>query len=132
MMRSEFDDIRAHIAAEGRRPGGDLLQLATELLDDLEQVRMRETMLRSYYLRLLTAARATVAAEAAGDPAPLTFLTHELAKHGQLPTGEQVQQVLADAGRTQSLVPSLDEPARRGPRQAAIRYCTGMSRRLRG
>ncbi|WP_055480799.1 hypothetical protein [Sphaerimonospora mesophila] len=132
MTRSEFDDIRAHIAAEGRRPGGDLLQLAGELLDDLEQVRTREAMLRSYYLRLLTAARATVAAEAAGDPAPLTFLMHELAKHGQLPTEEQVEHVLADAGRTQALMPSLDEPARRGPRQAAGRYCTGMSRKLRG
>ncbi|MFC0866260.1 hypothetical protein ACFHYQ_28585 [Sphaerimonospora cavernae] len=132
MTRSEFDDIRAHIAAEGRRPGSDLLQLAGELLDDLEQVRMREVTLRSYYLRLLTAARATVAAEAAGDPAPLTFLAHELAKHAQLPSGEPVERILSDAGRTQALVPRADEPGRRGPRQSGGRYCGGMSRKLRG
>jgi hypothetical protein len=132
MTRSEFDDIRAHIAAEAARPG-DLLQLAHELLDDLEQVRMREAILRSYYLELLTAARATMAAQAAGDPAPLTFLQHELAKHGQLPTEDQVQRILSDALTAQTLLTSLDDPLpRRTARAGRATRCGGVSRTLRG
>ncbi len=50
-QRSEFDDIRAHITAEARH-AGDLLRIARELLDDLEQARMREASLRNYYLAL--------------------------------------------------------------------------------
>ncbi|MFC7647937.1 hypothetical protein ACFQX6_51240 [Streptosporangium lutulentum] len=64
MTRSEFDDIRAHIDAEADHPG-DLLRVARSLLNDLEDARMREATLRAYYLRLLTAARATVAAKTA-------------------------------------------------------------------
>ncbi|WP_036332793.1 hypothetical protein [Microbispora sp. ATCC PTA-5024] len=133
MTRSEFDDIRAHIAAEAGRPG-DLLQLARELLDDLEQVRMREVALRTHYLGLLTAARATVAAEDAGDPVPTTFLRHELDKHGQLPSGEQVQRILADAATAQRLLACLDEPAPRQSSRKAVRgpRCGGVSRTLRG
>ena len=88
MTRSEFDDIRAHIDAEADHPG-DLIRVARSLLSDLEDARMREATLRAYYLRLLTAARATVAAEAAGYPEPLTFLTDELGKRGQLPATEE-------------------------------------------
>jgi hypothetical protein len=131
MTRSEFDDIRAHIAAEAGRPGGDLLQLAADLLDDLEQLRVREVMLRSHYLGLLTAARATVAAEAAGAPDPLAFLVHELDKNGQLPSGEQVERILSDAAAAQALVASLDEPPRRSS-HARLHHCGGMSRTLRG
>lgn len=131
MTRSEFDDIRAHIAAEGRRPGGGLVELARELLDDLEHVRMRELTLRSYYLRLLSAARATVAADAAGDPAPLTFLVRELAEHDRLPPEEQIERILSDAESTEALMTSLDERGRRVPREIRTRHCGGMSRRLR-
>ncbi|WP_449061471.1 hypothetical protein [Planomonospora algeriensis] len=111
MTRSEFDDIRAHIAAEADHHD-DLLLLARSLLDDLEAARMREATLRSYYLRLLTAARATVAAEAAGHPAPLTFLTAELGERGQLPAGEEVNRILADARTATALVAALEQPPR--------------------
>lgn len=130
MTRSEFDDIRAHIAAEPAH-AGDLLQIARELLDDLEHARMREAHLRSYYLGLLTAARATMAASGAGDVAPLTFLEHELRKHGQLPCGDDAQRVLADAKAAQSLVPRTDDPAPlRRTGGARSRMCTGASRAL--
>ncbi|MBO4269888.1 hypothetical protein [Microbispora triticiradicis] len=129
-MRSEFDDIRAHITAEPAR-AGDLLELAHALLDDLEQLRTREAILRSHYLGLLTAARATVAADVVGDQAPLTFLEHELARHGQLPDGEQAPRILADAAGAQAMLAHLDEPA--PPRARAPRgpHCGGVSRRLR-
>ncbi|MBG0815182.1 hypothetical protein [Planomonospora sp. ID82291] len=137
MTRSEFDDIRAHIAAEADHHD-DLLLLARSLLDDLEAARMREATLRSYYLRLLTSARATVAAEAAGHPAPLTFLVAELAERGQLPAGEEeVNRILADARTAAALVASLEQsPARpqtpmRTPGQGArARRCAGTSRTL--
>ncbi|MBD3144862.1 hypothetical protein IEQ31_16920 [Microbispora camponoti] len=132
MMRSEFDDIRAHITAEPPRPS-ELLELAHSLLDDLEQLRTREAILRSHYLALLTAARATVAADAAGHPASLTFLQHELSEHGQLPDGEQAQRILSDAVAAQSMLAHLDEPA--GPRRSRVArapLCGGVSRSLRG
>ncbi|WP_406312160.1 hypothetical protein OHA77_26450 [Streptosporangium sp. NBC_01639] len=131
MTRSEFDDIRAHIDAEADHPG-DLLRVARALLSDLEDARMREATLRSYYLRLLTAARATAAAEVAGYPEPLTFLTDELAKRGQLPaTEDEVSRILADARTAAALLAHLEEaPAAitgTGPR---TRRCAGTSRSL--
>ncbi|GII57061.1 hypothetical protein Pth03_54500 [Planotetraspora thailandica] len=133
MTRSEFDDIRAHIAAEDPR-SGDLLEIAHTLLDDLEQLRMREAILRTNYLRLLTAARATMAADMAGDAAPMTFLTHELEEHGQMPSGEQIQHILSDARAGQTLLARLEEPSaprRSIPARLAVR-CVGATRRLRG
>jgi len=124
--RSEFDDIRAHITAEAR-PAHELLELATALLDDLEQARLREARLRSYYLSLLTAARATVAAHEAGHPAPFTFLEHELSRRGQMPTGAEVDRILTDARTAQTLVPHLDEARRTAPSARVIR-CAGISR----
>ncbi|GAT69792.1 hypothetical protein PS9374_05472 [Planomonospora sphaerica] len=137
MTRSEFDDIRAHIAAEADHHD-DLLLLARSLLDDLEAARMREATLRSYYLRLLTAARATAAADAAGHPAPLTFLTAELGERGQLPTGEEeVNRILADARTAAALVASLERlpareqvPPRTTGKGARARRCAGTSRTL--
>jgi hypothetical protein len=74
-----------------------------------------------------------VAAETAGDPAPLTFLMHELAKHGQLPSGEQVQRILSDARTAQALLACVDEPApRRSAPGSRVRLCGGVSRTLRG
>lgn len=134
MTRSEFDDIRAHIAAEADHPT-DLLRIAHTLLDDLEQARLRETTLRTYYLGLLTAARAAVAAERAGDPAPLTFVEHELDKRGQLPAGdEDVMRILADARATTALLAAMDtksSPRRRrtGP-ISRLRRCGGTTRPL--
>jgi hypothetical protein len=98
MTRSEFDDIRAHIAAESAH-ASDLLQVAHELLDDLEQVRTREAALRSHYFRLLKAARAAVAADAVGDPAPLAFLMDELDQHGPLPSSGQEARRSTPSGR---------------------------------
>ncbi|GGL09593.1 hypothetical protein [Planomonospora parontospora] len=136
MTRSEFDDIRAHIAAEADHRD-DLLLLARSLLDDLETARMREATLRSYYLRLLTAARATAAADAAGHPAPLTFLTAELGERGQLPAGEEVNRILADARTAAALVASLEglpareqAPPRTTGKGARARRCAGTSRTL--
>jgi hypothetical protein len=109
MTRSEFDDIRAFIAAAETRPA-DLLPLARTLVDDLEHTRRREAVLRTYYLRLLTAARASVAAEATGAVDPFTFLKDELAKRGQLPrAGEGVHRVLADARTACELVAAVEQ-----------------------
>ncbi|GGO25565.1 hypothetical protein GCM10010116_51290 [Microbispora rosea subsp. aerata] len=129
-MRSEFDDIRAHITAEPPRPS-ELLELAHALLDDLEQLRSRESAVRARYLALLTAAHTTVAADTAGHPAPLTFLRRELAEQGQLPDGEQ--RVVPDAAAAQVMRAPFDEPA--APRRSrAVRgsFCGGVSRSLRG
>ncbi|MGC5014796.1 hypothetical protein ACLQ2R_28865 [Streptosporangium sp. DT93] len=134
MTRSEFDDIRAHIDAEADHPG-DLLRVARSLLNDLEDARMREATLRAYYLRLLTAARATVAAQEAGYPEPLTFLTDELAKRGQLPRSEdEVNRILADAQTAATLLAALEgtpldvTPMNTGG--ARVRRCAGASRGL--
>ncbi|GIH91349.1 hypothetical protein Psi01_19790 [Planobispora siamensis] len=131
MTRSEFDDIRAHITAEADRPG-DLLRVARSLLDDLEVARMREATLRAYYLRLLTAARATVAAQRAGYPEPLTFLTDELAKRGQLPgTEDEVNRVLADAHTAAALLACLEQsPMRTTGSAPRVRKCAGSGRTL--
>ncbi|SDG95190.1 hypothetical protein SAMN05421505_109229 [Sinosporangium album] len=131
MTRSEFDDIRAYIAAEANH-AGDLLRVARNLLDDLEHARMREANLRTHYLRLLTAARAAIAAQMAGDGDPLTFLQHELGAHGQLPgVGEGVNQVLSDARSASEMVAALEPapPRTAGPR---LRRCVGASRTLPG
>ncbi|WP_405141471.1 hypothetical protein OG589_30830 [Sphaerisporangium sp. NBC_01403] len=131
MTRSEFDDIRAHIAAE-EGDSDDLLQIARTLLDDLEQARLREATLRTQYLGLLTAGRATVASAAVGDPDPLTFLRHELDKRGQLPAGdEEVGRILADARMAEALLAHLEEtPPSRVRTSARMRRCGGIARRL--
>jgi hypothetical protein len=133
MTRSEFDDIRAFLADPATH-AGDLLDVARDLVDDLERARMREAWLRTHYLRLLTAARASVAAEYAGAPDPLAFVRHELDEHGQLPRdGETVQRILADAQTAAALLACLTahrqaEPRRRGLR---LRRCVGTARSLR-
>ncbi|MFC4587525.1 hypothetical protein [Sphaerisporangium corydalis] len=131
MTRSEFDDIRAHIAAE-EGDSDDLLQIARTLLDDLEQARLREATLRARYLGLLTAARATVASDAVGDPNPLTFLRHELGKAGQVPSGdEEVVRILADARTAEELLAHIDEAQPTRLRTSArMRRCAGAGRRL--
>jgi hypothetical protein len=131
MTRSEFDDIRAHIAAE-EGDSDDLLQIARTLLDDLEQARLREATLRAQYLGLLTAARATVASDSVGDPSPLTFLRHELGKRGQLPgDDEEAVRILADARMAETLLAHLVEtPPSRLRTSARMRGCAGVSRRL--
>ncbi|MEU7901000.1 hypothetical protein AB0B45_50280 [Nonomuraea sp. NPDC049152] len=130
MTRSEFDDIRAAIADESNRVS-DLLRIASTLLDDLEHVRMREAALRSYYLRLVTAARATVAAESAGAPEPLVFLKHELDERGQLPTDDEtVQRILSDARAAAALLVALDQPVVPKRTGLRLRRCVGTSRTL--
>jgi hypothetical protein len=64
----------------------------------------------------------------------MTFLKHELAEHGQMPSGEQIQHILSDARAAQALLACLEEPAapqRSIPARRAGR-CVGASRRLRG
>ncbi|MFI6325074.1 hypothetical protein ACIBG8_46690 [Nonomuraea sp. NPDC050556] len=131
MTRSEFDDIRAAIADESNH-AGDLLRIARTLLDDLEHARTREAALQTYYLRLLTAARATVAADMIGAEDPLMFLVHELEERGQMPAdGEAVQRILADAKAAAALLAcvehSVQPPRSRGMR---LRRCVGTGRRL--
>jgi hypothetical protein len=131
MTRSEFDDIRAHIAAD-EGDSDDLLLIARTLLDDLEQARLREATLRARYLELLTAARATMASDAVGDPNPLTFLRHALGKRGQLPAAdEDVMRILSDARTAAALIAHLTElpPARLRP-STRMRRCVGPTRRL--
>jgi hypothetical protein len=130
MTRSEFDDIRAHIAAESVHVG-DLVQLALELLDDLEHVRAREDTLRAYHARLLAAARAALAAAAAGDPAPLAFLAQEFNQQAHLPAGGGVQQNPADSAAGQDVVSTpVDIPSRYAAPSKHLGYCAGFSRRL--
>lgn len=133
MTRSEFDDIRGFLADPSTR-AGDLRDVARTLVDDLEQSRIREAVLRTHYLRLLTAARATVAAEYAGAPDPMTFVRHELGERGQLPgPGEAVHRVLSDAQAAAALLACLTErqtkPRPRGT--VRLRRCIGPARTLR-
>jgi len=131
MTRSEFDDIRAFLADRATH-AGDLRDVARALVDDLEQARVRETMLRIHYLRLLTAARATVAAESAQAAEPTTFIRHELAEHGQLPeNGTSVQRILSDARAAAALVALLEQPAAPRSRGRRLRRCVGTGRSLR-
>ncbi|MEO3814711.1 hypothetical protein ABGB17_37425 [Sphaerisporangium sp. B11E5] len=130
MTRSEFDDIRAHIAADEGDSDG-LLVLARTLLDDLEQARLREATLRARYLELLTAARATIASDIVGDPNPLTFLRHELGRRGQLPAAdEDVMRILSDARTAAELIAHLAEPPARSRPSTRMRRCIGPTRRL--
>ncbi|WP_327089628.1 hypothetical protein OIE66_03115 [Nonomuraea sp. NBC_01738] len=132
MTRSEFDDIRAFLADEATH-AGDLLRVARTLIDDLEHARMREAVLRTYYLRLLTAARATVAADAVGSQDPLDFLRHELAERGQLPVDDEtVQRILSDARAAAALLACLEQstPVTPRPRGMRLRRCVGTGRPL--
>ncbi|MEU4576858.1 hypothetical protein ACBI99_29495 [Nonomuraea sp. ATR24] len=131
MTRSEFDDIRAFLADDATQPE-DLLRIARTLVDDLEHARMREAVMRTHYLRLLTAARATVAADSVGAPEPMAFLTHELGEHGQLPAnGEAVQRILSDARTAAALLACLEQHARPRPRAGIrLRRCVGSVRTL--
>ncbi|RJL22482.1 hypothetical protein D5H75_35220 [Bailinhaonella thermotolerans] len=107
MSRSEIDLIRVRAAAVDTS-GADVAALLDDvaaLVGELEAARLRECTMRANYLALLTAARATAAAEMRGEPVPMTFLTHELARHGQLPRdGEDARRVLADARTASALV----------------------------
>ncbi|MGI5273705.1 hypothetical protein ACQEUU_31500 [Nonomuraea sp. CA-218870] len=132
MTRSEFDDIRAFLADPASQ-AGDLLAVARALVEDLEQARMREAVLRTHYLRLLTAARASVAAEYAGADDPMTFVKHELGGRGQLPEqGEAVQRILSDARTAAALLACLAErEAKPRPRGSVrLRRCVGPARSL--
>ncbi|MFC5817264.1 hypothetical protein [Nonomuraea harbinensis] len=133
MTRSEYDDIRAFLADPATQ-AGDLLDVARTLVEDLEQARMREAMVRTHYLRLLTAARATVAAEHAGAPDPMTFVRHELDERGQLPQpGEAVQRILSDAQAAAALLACLaEQQTKPRPRDSMrLRRCVGPVRSLR-
>jgi hypothetical protein len=131
MTRSEFDDIRAFLDDDATH-AGELLRVARTLTDDLEHARLREAVLRTHYLRLLTAARATVAAQAAGAPDPMAFLTHELAEHGQLPLdGEAVQRILSDARTATALLECLEQQPPRRVKSMRLRRCVGTGRTLR-
>jgi hypothetical protein len=131
MTRSEFDDIRAYLADEATH-AGDLLRVARTLIDDLEYARLSEAVLRTRYLRLLTAARATVAADSVGAPDPLALLRHELAGTGQLPEdGEAVQRILSDAGTAAALLTALEDATPKRPRGMRLRRCVGTGRTLR-
>ncbi|MFC4122467.1 hypothetical protein [Nonomuraea zeae] len=130
MTRSEFDDIRAFLA-DGATHAGDLLRVARTLIDDLEHARMREAVLRTHYLRLLTAARASVAAESVAASDPLAFIKHELAERGQLPEdGEAVQRILADAGTAAALLAAMEGATPKRPSGMRLRRCVGTGRRL--
>ncbi|MEU8245490.1 hypothetical protein [Nonomuraea sp. NPDC048916] len=129
MTRSEFDDIRAYLTDEATH-AGDLLRVARTLIDDLEHARMREAVLRTHYLRLLTAARATIAADIADAPDPLAFLKHELAERGQLPAaGEAVQRILSDARTAAALLACLEQNVATRPQGMRVRRCVGTGRR---
>lgn len=131
MTRSEFDDIRAFLSDDTTQ-AADLRRVARTLIDDLEQARMREAVLRTHYLRLLTAARATIAAETVGAADPLTFVRHELETRGQLPQDDEtVNRILSDARTAAALLACLEQvtPSTR-PRGMRLRRCVGTGRRL--
>ncbi|PZG10751.1 hypothetical protein [Nonomuraea aridisoli] len=130
MTRSEFDDIRAFLA-DDTAEAGDVLAVARTLVDDLEHSHLREAILRTHYLRLLTAARATMAAELLGAPDPLAFVRHELSTRGQLPEdGETAERILSDARAAAELLASLENPPQRRPRELRLRRCVSTGRRL--
>ncbi|WP_283135692.1 hypothetical protein [Rhizohabitans arisaemae] len=104
MTRSELDDIRESIRHATETSTDTLLEIAQLLLMELERARMREATLRSHYVGLLSAARASVAAQRGEAADPLTFLTHELARHGQLPPDGPPHRILADARANLALV----------------------------
>jgi hypothetical protein len=63
-----------------------------------EGAEARLALLRAEYARLVTAARASIAAARAGVPDPLVYLEVELARHCGLPPDDAtVPAVLADA-----------------------------------
>ncbi|MEW9553414.1 hypothetical protein [Nonomuraea sp. NPDC050783] len=132
MTRSEFDDIRAFLADE-ETSAEDLVRVARTLIDDLEHARLHEAVLRTRYLRLLTAARAGAAAELADVPDPLSFVRDELAQQGMLPeTGEEAGRVLDDARTAEALLAHLqDGGGPRHPRGSRSRRCPGSHRSLR-
>ncbi|MGA5765194.1 hypothetical protein [Nonomuraea bangladeshensis] len=134
MTRSEFDDIRAFLADKGTS-AGDLLRVAMTLIDDLEHVHTREAVQRSRYLQLLTAARASAAAEMAGEPDPLSFVQDELARRGELPQDdEEVRRILADARTAAALLAHMEsgvDPVPPSPRGPRLRRCAGTRRTLR-
>jgi hypothetical protein len=65
---------------------------------EAEETRSLLELLRVEYARLAAAARASVAAAAAGQADPLVYVRAELARHGGLPPEDaSVTAVLADA-----------------------------------
>ncbi|MEV4161443.1 hypothetical protein [Nonomuraea dietziae] len=107
MMSSEhLQQLREHAqAAHLLHDADELAAVVTELAAEVQAGRVREGLLRSDYGALLTAARASIAAEQCGEAAPLTFLRWELARHGQLPADHtSARRVLADASATLALV----------------------------
>ena len=73
----------------------------------------RLALLRVKYARLITAARASVTAERAGDADPLAYVEAELARHGGLPPrGASVPAVLADARTAMMLAEKQHESVR--------------------
>lgn len=111
MSRQQVADLRedaqaAHLISDA----DELAAIVATLLGELDGARQREQIVRGEYGALLTAARATIAADAGGEAAPLTYLRWELARHGQLPAGQvSPVRVLADAVTTQALVEHLTE-----------------------
>ncbi|QYC44788.1 hypothetical protein Nocox_36160 [Nonomuraea coxensis DSM 45129] len=134
MTRSEFDDIRAFLADEGTS-AGDRLGVAMTLIDDLEYAHTREAVQRSRYLQVLTAARASAAAELAGEPDPLSFVRDELARRGELPQDdEEVRRILDDARTAGALRAYMEggvDPVQPSPRGPRLRRCAGARRTLR-
>lgn len=113
MSRQQVADLREHaLAARLISDADELAAIVAILLGELDGARQREQIVRGEYGALLTAARATIAADQSGEAAPLTHLRWELARHGQLPTGQTSPvRVLADAATTQALVEHLTEHA---------------------
>ncbi|GIH89915.1 hypothetical protein Psi01_05450 [Planobispora siamensis] len=109
MSRRCIDALRTHAqAAYLIDDAGELAGIVTELVAELQGSRIREGLIRSEYLALLTAARATIAAERCHQAAPLTFLHWELERHGQLPGDhDTATRVLADAKAAQILMDHL-------------------------
>lgn len=76
-----------------------------------EAAEARLALLRAEYARLVTAARATVAAACAGLDEPLVFLEAELARQGGLPSRESaVLTVLADTRTAMALAGRFTQP----------------------
>ncbi|MFI6325094.1 hypothetical protein ACIBG8_46790 [Nonomuraea sp. NPDC050556] len=111
MPRQQVADLREHAqAAHLISDADELATIVTTLLSELDGARQREQIVRGEYGALLTAARATIAADQSSEAEPLTHLRWELARHGQLPTGQtSPMRVLADAATTQTLVEHLTE-----------------------
>lgn len=106
MTRSQLDTIRARLGDGAHLHPDDAHEIALELYEELERVRLREALERVNHLQLVRAAQATIAATNQRDAHPTLHLEHMLSEQGQLPAaGNCPSQILASPADLTDLMP---------------------------